>query len=155
MNMKNILLIESSPRGSGSYSNQAARSIVNELETRNPGANVVVRNLGENPPPHAGPAFITGMYATPEQRTPEQAKAVAFSDALIDELFAADTIVVAVPMHNFGVPSTLKAWIDHSSRAGTDVHLRCQRPARSAQGQARDTRAGQRRCLLERTDEGV
>ncbi len=116
--MKNILLIESSPRGSDSYSHQAARSIVNEIQTRNPGAKVVVRDLGQNPPPHAGLSFITGMHAAPEQRTPEQARALALSDALIDELFAADTIVIAAPMHNFGIPSTLKAWIDHISRAG-------------------------------------
>ena len=116
--MKNILLIESSPRGSDSYSHQAARSIVNELQTRNPGSGVVVRDLGQNPPPHVGLAFIAGMYAAPEQRTPDQARSLALSDALIDELFAADTIVVAASMHNFGVPSTLKAWIDHISRAG-------------------------------------
>jgi FMN-dependent NADH-azoreductase len=116
--MKNILLIESSPRGSDSYSHQAARSIVNEIQTRNPAAKLVVRNLAENPPPHAGPAFITGMYAPPEQRTPEQKKALAVSDALIDELFAAEIIVLAVPMHNFAPPSTFKAWIDHVARAG-------------------------------------
>jgi FMN-dependent NADH-azoreductase len=117
-NMKNILLIESSPRGSDSYSHQAARSIVNDLQTRHPGAKVVVRNLAENPPPHVGPAFITGMYAPPEQRTLEQAKALAVSDTLIDELFAAETIVLAVPMHNFAPPSTFKAWIDHVARVG-------------------------------------
>jgi FMN-dependent NADH-azoreductase len=116
--MKNILLIQSSPRGNDSYSHQAARSIVNELQARNPGAKVVVRNLGENPPPHVGLPFITGMYAAPEQRTPEQTKALALSDTLIDELFAADTIVIAAPMHNFAPPSTLKAWIDHVARAG-------------------------------------
>lgn len=116
--MKNILLIESSPRGSDSYSNQAARSIVNELQRRNPGAKVVARDLGQNPPPHVGQAFATGQYAAPEQRTPEQAKAIELSDTYIDELFAADTIVMAVPMHNFGLPSTLKAWIDHIGRAG-------------------------------------
>ena len=116
--MKKILLIESSPRGSDSYSQQAARSIVNELQTRNPGSGIVVRDLGQNPPPHVGMAFIAGMSAAPEQRTPDQARSLALSDALIDELFTADTIVVAVPMHNFGVPSTLKAWIDHISRAG-------------------------------------
>ena len=49
---------------------------------------------------------------------PRSIESMALSDALIDELFAADTIVVAAPMHNFGVPSTLKAWIDHISRAG-------------------------------------
>jgi FMN-dependent NADH-azoreductase len=63
-------------------------------------------------------AFIAGMHAAPEQRTPEQAESMALSDALIDELFAADTIVIAGPMHNLGVSSRLKAWIDHISRAG-------------------------------------
>jgi FMN-dependent NADH-azoreductase len=116
--MKNILLIESSPRGSDSYSHQAARSLVNEVQQHHPGAQLVVRDLAQNPPPHVGHAFVTGMYVPPEQRAPEQATALALSDALIDELFAADTIVVAVSMHNFGVPSTLKAWIDHISRAG-------------------------------------
>jgi len=116
--MKNILLIESSPRGSDSYSHQAARSIVNDLQTRHPGSGIVVRDLGQNPPPHVGMAFIGGMYAAPEQRTPEQAESLALSDALIDELFAADTIVIASPMHNLGVSSRLKAWIDHISRAG-------------------------------------
>ena len=116
--MKNILLIESSPRGNDSYSHQAARSIVNELLARNPGGKVVERNLGENPPPHVGLPFITGMYAPPEHRTAEQVKALVLSDTLIDEVFSADTIVVAVPMHNFAPPSTLKAWIDHVARAG-------------------------------------
>lgn len=91
---------------------------MNDLKSRNRGANVVIRNLAENPPPHVGRAFIAGMYAPPEQRNPEQAKAIALSDELIDELFAADTIVVAVPMHNFAPPSTFKAWIDHVARAG-------------------------------------
>ena len=116
--MKNILFIQSSPRGSDSYSYQAARSLVNELQTRNPGAKVVLRDLAQDPPPHVGQAFISGMNVPPEQRTPEQASALALSDALIDELFAADMIVLAVPMHNFAPPSRLKAWIDHVVRAG-------------------------------------
>jgi FMN-dependent NADH-azoreductase len=116
--MKNILLVESSPRGSDSYSHQAARSIVNELQARNPGAKVLIRDLGQNPPPHVGLPFITGMYAASEQQTPDQVKSLAFSDTLIDEILAADTIVIAVPMHNFGVPSRLKAWIDHVVRIG-------------------------------------
>src|SRR5579863_8113995 len=81
--MKNILLIESSPRGSDSYSHQAARSVVNELQTRNPGSGVIVRDLGQNPPPHVGLAFIGGMYASPEQRTSDQASSLALSDTLI------------------------------------------------------------------------
>jgi flavodoxin-like protein len=67
--MKKILLIESSPRGSDSYSNQAARSIVKELQRHNSVEKVVVRDLAQSPPPHVGQAFVTGMYASPEQRT--------------------------------------------------------------------------------------
>src|SRR6267142_1077967 len=119
--MKNILLIQSSPRGLESYSQKVARSIVGDLEERYPGANVVVRDLAQNPPPHVDQAFVEGISTGPEQRTPKQTKALALSDVLIDELFAADIIVLAVPMHNFGPPSTLKAWIDHVVRLGRTV----------------------------------
>src|SRR5258708_35197278 len=119
--MKNLLLIQSSPRGSDSYSHKVARSIVGDLEERYPGANVVVRDLARNPPPHVGQAFVGGLSTGPEQRTPEQTKALALSDVLIDELFEADIIVLAVPMHNFGPPSTLKSWIDHVVRVGRTV----------------------------------
>lgn len=119
--MKNILLIQSSPRGSDSYSHKVARSIVSDLEERYPGANVVVRDLAQNPPPHVGQAFVGGGSTGPEQRTPQQTKALALSDVLIDELLAADILVLAVPMHNFGPPSTLKAWIDHVVRIGRTV----------------------------------
>jgi len=116
--MKNILLIQSSPRGGDSFSYKIAQSLLNDLKARHPEARVAVRDLAAEPPPHVAMPFITGMYVPPENRTPEQARAIAFSDALIDELFAADTIVIGVPMHNFTVPSTLKAWIDHVARAG-------------------------------------
>ena len=116
--MKNILVVQSSPRGSESFSHKIAQSVVHDLKARHPEAKVIVRDLAANPPPHVGLPFITGMYAPPEHRTPEQAQAIALSDALIDELFAADTVVMAVPMHNFAPPSTFKAWIDHVARAG-------------------------------------
>ena len=119
--MKNVLLIQSSPRGSESYSQKVARSIVSELEDSYPGANVVFRDLAQNPPPHVGEAFVGGISTGPEQRTSEQTEALALSDELIDELLAADIIVLAVPMHNFGLPSTLKAWIDHVVRVGRTV----------------------------------
>ena len=119
--MKNILYIQSSPRGSESYSQKVAQSIVDELAGSYPDANVAVRNLAQNPPPHVGEAFVGGLWLGPEQRTPKQAAALAVSDVLIDELLAADVIVLAVPMHNFGPPSTLKAWIDHVVRVGRTV----------------------------------
>lgn len=116
--MKNILLVQSSPRGIESLSQQVADSIVKDLRARYPEAKVVVRDLAENPPPHVGRDFVSGLHAQPEQLTREQSEAVALSDALIAELSAADLLVLAVPMYNFGPPSTLKAWIDHVVRAG-------------------------------------
>jgi FMN-dependent NADH-azoreductase len=116
--MKNILLVLSSPRGQQSYSHQVASDIVDDLKLRHPGATLVVRDLAKEPLPHVGEAFVGGLFSPPEQRSPDQARAMARSDKLIDELFAADVVVMAVPMHNFGLPSTLKAWIDHIARAG-------------------------------------
>jgi FMN-dependent NADH-azoreductase len=116
--MKNILLIQSSPRGGESFSQKVAQSIVGEFKKRHADANLATRDLAENPPPHVGQAFVGGLSTGPEQRTLEQTKALALSDVLIDELTAADVVVFAVPMHNFGPPSTLKAWIDHVVRAG-------------------------------------
>ena len=116
--MKNILLIESSPRGAQAFSHQAARLVVNELRARHPGVNVVVRDLAESPPPHVGRAFVSALQAQPEELTPAQVEALACSDLLINEVLEADVIVLAVPVHNFSIPSTLKAWIDHVVRAG-------------------------------------
>jgi FMN-dependent NADH-azoreductase len=116
--MKNILLVQSGPRGIESLSQQVAHSIVKDLQVRYPEAKVVVRDLAENPPPHVGRDFVSGIHLQPDQLTREQSTAVALSDSLIAELSAADALVLAVPMYNFGPPSTLKAWIDHVVRAG-------------------------------------
>jgi len=111
--MKNILFVLSSPRGWKSYSHQFASHIVDDLKARHPGAKVVVRDVAKEPPPHVGEAFVTGRALPPEKRSPTEAKALALSDVLLEELKAADVLVLAVPMHNFGLPSSLKAWIDH------------------------------------------
>src|SRR2546430_1466339 len=116
--VKNILLVLSSPRGWKSYSHQFAGHIVDDLKARHPGAKVVVRDVAKEPLPHVGEAFGTGRVLPPEKRSPAEAKALALSDALVDELVAADVVVLAVPMHNFGLPSSLKAWIDHVVRPG-------------------------------------
>ena len=79
---------------------------------------MVVRDLAENPPPHAGGAFVSALQTPPDRLTKEQSEATALSESLIAELSAADVLVLGVPMHNFGLPSTLKAWIDHVVRAG-------------------------------------
>jgi len=116
--MNSILFVSSSPRGAESYSHQIARRIVDDIKAGHSAAKVVVRDVAKDPLPHVGEAFVTGRLLPPEKRGPSEAKALAVSDALVDELSAADVIVLAVPMHNFGLPSSLKAWIDHIVRPG-------------------------------------
>jgi FMN-dependent NADH-azoreductase len=79
---------------------------------------VTVRDLARNPLPHLTAERFQAFATPADQRTPVQQGIVAESDALIAELRAADTIVLGLPMYNFGVPSTLKAYFDHVARAG-------------------------------------
>jgi FMN-dependent NADH-azoreductase len=116
--MKNILFVSSSPRGRESYSNRVARRIVDDLIVRHPDARVIVRDVARQPLPHIGAAFATGRVLPGEKRSALEQQALALSETLVDELLAADIVVVAVPMHNFGIPSSLKAWIDHIVRPG-------------------------------------
>jgi FMN-dependent NADH-azoreductase len=116
--MKNILLVLGSPRGSASYSNQIGRRIVDDLKARYPVAAVTVRNLGKEALPHVGEPFVDGRMLAPEQRNSREAQAIAFSDVVVGELMAADVVVLATPMHNFGVPAAVKGWIDQIVRPG-------------------------------------
>ena len=87
-------------------------------QAANPGGRVVVRDLAQNPVPHLDLARV-GAFSTPaDQRTPEQQALVAESDALIDELQSADVVALGLPLYNFGIPSTLKAYFDHIARSG-------------------------------------
>jgi len=116
--MNNILQINSSIHNGNGESSKLATEFVAQLRVGNPGAKVVVRELAKDPIPHLDEARFGAFLARPEARTPEQARVVGESDALIDELKAADAIVIALPMYNFGVPSQFKAWVDHVARAG-------------------------------------
>jgi FMN-dependent NADH-azoreductase len=82
------------------------------------GGKVVVRDLAKNPVPHLDAARFGAFLAKPDARTPEQQTVIDYSDALIAELREADTIVIGLPMYNFSVPSTLRAYFDHVARAG-------------------------------------
>jgi FMN-dependent NADH-azoreductase len=115
--MSNILYVTSSSRGSASYSGQVAARVIDELRQKNPGATVTVRDLAQNPLPHIDSDFISATRGA-GPRSDKQHALVAQSDALVDELFAADTIVIATAMINFSVPSNLKAWIDYIARPG-------------------------------------
>ena len=113
----NILLITSSPRQTSSLSSKVALELVEHLKREQPGAKVTVRDLARDPPPHIGDDFAAARMLRTEPSS-EQQKALALSDALIDELKAADTIVIASGMINFSLPTTLKSWFDYIIRPG-------------------------------------
>ena len=107
------LQINSSLFGPGGQSTTLASEFVAQL-----GGKVTVRDLAQNPVPHLDGARFGAFLAKPEDRTPAQRAVIDYSDELVGELKAADTIVIGVPMYNFGIPSTLKAYFDHIARAG-------------------------------------
>lgn len=113
-----ILLITSSPRGTASHSTRIATELAQELLAADPDASLTVRDLAAHPLPHIDSDYSAGIYTPAEQRSPRQAELVGVSDAAVDELFAADTIVLATGLINFNISSTLKSWIDHVARAG-------------------------------------
>lgn len=116
--MSNILFVTSSPRGEQSHSSRVASKLVDRLVGADPQAVVTRRDLHSDPLPHIGEAFAIGSRKPAEARTADEAEVVAVSDAAVDELLAADTIVIATGMINFGITSTLKAWVDNVLRAG-------------------------------------
>lgn len=115
--MSRTLLVTSRPRGADSLSTRFATEIAEGIEARM-GGPLTVRDLAANPPPHIAPAYIQGRVLSPEDRTPEQAEAVRVAQELVDELKAADVIVLGSGMINFGLPSQLKAWFDHVTWPG-------------------------------------
>jgi FMN-dependent NADH-azoreductase len=116
--MPTLLQINSSLFSAGGQSSQLADRFVAQWRARNPGATVIVRDLAANPVPHLDAARFSAFIAGPAERSPQQQVVIDESDALIDELKQADVIVLGLPLYNFGVPSTLKAYFDHVARAG-------------------------------------
>jgi FMN-dependent NADH-azoreductase len=116
--MANVLYINSSVRTSGSLSRQLSSEFVSKWKAAHPADSIVERDLATNPVPHLTEEMMGAFFTPAEQRSAEQAQTVKLSDALVDEVEAADIIVIGAPMYNFSVPSTLKAYIDHIARAG-------------------------------------
>lgn len=116
--MTTLLQLNTSLFAESGQSSRLAQDFVRSWQARHPQGQVVVRDLASQPLPHLDAKRFGAFLAKPEARTPAQAAIVAESDALIAELRQADVIVLGLPLYNFGVPSTLKAWIDHIARAG-------------------------------------
>ena len=115
---RKILHIDASARGANSESRRLTSEFLQRWHAASPEDVVIHRDIVDNPLPHVDSIFLDGLMTPEAERTPEQQQAVARSDELINEFLTADVLVLGVPMYNFGIPSTLKAWLDHISIAG-------------------------------------
>lgn len=113
-----ILRLETSFKGNASNSYQLGNVILENLVKKHSGSQVHTRNLVKNEIPHFNDLHFTS-FATPVENLSQELKtAVQYSNDTIEELMQSDVIVIDVPMYNFAIPSSLKAWIDHITRAG-------------------------------------
>lgn len=116
--MKKILHIISSPRGDASISTQLGYAIVEKVKQANPGSTVNEVNLVKKQFPHLEEAQLVSFFTPADNRTAEHLEAIKNSDNAISDIMEADIIVIDTPLYNFGIPSGLKAWVDHIARAG-------------------------------------
>ncbi|MGI4022900.1 MAG: FMN-dependent NADH-azoreductase [Janthinobacterium lividum] len=112
-----ILHLISSPRNEASFSIKLGNAIVEKLNMAYPDSTVKVHDLVKTPFPHLEEVHLNSFFTPKENLTPELTEAIKHSDEAIAELMDADLIVIGVPMYNFSIHSTLKAWIDHIARA--------------------------------------
>ncbi|GAB2897362.1 FMN-dependent NADH-azoreductase [Paraburkholderia jirisanensis] len=113
----NILHIDCSPR-TQSHSRQLSAAIVDRLLGADPHANITRRDLGRQPIPHANEDYAITLSSPAAWAAGLQGHAMQLSEQLIQELEAADVIVIGTPMNNFTIPSVFKAWIDQILRIG-------------------------------------
>ena len=116
--VKTLLQINASLFSAGGQSSQLADQFVAAWRANNVGAQVRVRDLASQPLPHLDAERFLAFVAAPTERSERQRQLAAESDALVAEIQAAQLIVIGLPMYNFGVPSTLKAYFDHIARSG-------------------------------------
>lgn len=113
----NILRIDASARLEGSVSRALSDSVIERFQTSGP-VSVMERDLAESSLPFIDSAWIEANFTPADRRSEEQGTVLSQSDALIDELRAADVLVIGLPIYNFGMPAALKAWVDLVARAG-------------------------------------
>ena len=116
--MKTLLVLKSSLYSDAGESSRLTDAFVKAWTAREPNGRSIVRDLAAQPVPHLTAERFAAFLAKAEARTAEQQSVVDYSDRLVDELKQADVIAIGLPLYNFGVPSTLKAYFDHVARAG-------------------------------------
>ncbi len=116
--MSTLLVITASPRGERSISRALTVHFAQLWAQGHPQDTILLRDVGHHPVPHVTEPWVVGAFAPAEAQNAESKAAIAVSDQLVDEFLAADRYIVGVPMYNFNVPSTFKAYIDQIVRAG-------------------------------------
>lgn len=116
--MPSILHLDASARRSRSISRTLSQTFIDTWLAARPDDQVIRRDLAIDPPPHVTEEWIAAAFTPPEQRDMAMRDRLSWSDAAIDELSAADILVLGTPMYNYGMPSALKAWFDQVVRVG-------------------------------------
>ncbi len=116
--MTTLLHIDASARGDRSLSRKLSKAFVDQWLAREPGAAVISRDVGRNPPPFVTEDWVAAAFAAADDRRDDQHEELRLSDELIGELDRANIIVIGTPMYNYGMPSALKSWFDKVIRIG-------------------------------------
>jgi len=116
--MKRILHLKSSLQGKDSYSIKLGNTIVESIQEKYPDNTLEELNLVDIEIPHLNPDVLRTFFIPGDQLTTAEKESIRFSDEVVKQLLAADIIVIGAPLYNFTIPTSLKAWIDHITRAG-------------------------------------
>lgn len=116
--MKQLLVVHGSPMRTTSFSRKIAERAVELLQAQNSGLTVIRRDLAAEHVPHLNEAAVSAMRGPSAGQTSGNAPVLAYSNMLVDELVTADALILSAPMHNFGISSLLKAYIDNIVRLG-------------------------------------
>ena len=119
--MAHLLHIDSSIRVEGSVTRALSARAAGVWRAAHPGGTVTYRDLGASPVPHLDTRGGLARNTPTERHTPAQAVSWKLSVQLVDELKQADTILLGLPLYNFGAPSSIKAWVDHVVAGGLSV----------------------------------
>jgi FMN-dependent NADH-azoreductase len=119
--MAHLLHIDSSIQGERSISRALSARAAARRREADPEGTVTYRDLATDPIPHLGPAGAQARFVPPDQHNESQAASWAISVELVDEILAADTVLLGLPLYNFGPPSTVKAWLDHLIAPGLSM----------------------------------
>lgn len=112
----NVLRVDSSARQNHSSTRALTDNIIEALEDRYSEVRVTRRDLAAGVP-HVDQNWIEANFTPDEERTALHRAQLRYSDSLVEELQTADIVVIGVPIYNFGVPASLKAWVDMVARA--------------------------------------